>query len=65
MSTTVPAALVTGDQHLCGDAGFAVFQAGWVEQSLPDRFGRMVAAHRDFSPWPTPPAGRPTASSTS
>ena len=47
MSTTEPAALVTGDQHPCGDAGFAVFQAGWVEQSLPDRFGRMVAAHRD------------------
>ncbi len=38
---------MTGDQHRCREHGPAIFRPEWVEQSLPARFGRMVAAHRD------------------
>jgi non-ribosomal peptide synthetase component F len=42
-----PGVLATGEQHPCRDAGFAVFEAGSVGQSLPARFASTAAAHRD------------------
>ena len=42
-----PGVLATGEQHPCRAAGFADFEAGSVEQSLPARFASTVAAHRD------------------